>query len=323
MRHIGPWAKLAFSLVMVAYVLWVSNPERLLPTLTSADLGLLILGTGIWGAIQLLNVLKWQVLNRAQGLMVPFRKLLDVYYMGMFFNTFLPSGFGGDALRAYELSRLTKRSGSSLSSVVIDRYTSLFSLILLATAAILVAPHDLQLVPKSLLLALTGIGVLGFLVLLQDRWILLLLRSHLVSKRPTLKAMVEEMAASATALRSGGKAIVFSFVISLLFQFLTIVEHYVFMLALNLDVPFSYTVLFLPILTFVASLPISINGLGVREGGYAFFLGKVGVGATEAVSVGLISLAMLLLSGMWGAVVYAITRRQPPTASSAASDGVA
>ena len=323
MRHIGPWAKLAFSLVMVAYVLWVSNPERLLPTLASADLGLLALGTGIWGAIQLLNVLKWQVLNRAQGLLVPFRKLLDVYYMGMFFNTFLPSGFGGDALRAYELSRLTNRTGSSLSSVIIDRYTSLFSLVLLATAAILVAPNDLQLVPKSLLFALTGFGVLGFLVLLQDRWILLLLRFHLVSKRPALKAMVEEMAASATALRSGGTAILFSFVISLLFQFLTIVEHYVFMLALNLDVPFSYTVLFLPILTFVASLPISINGLGVREGGYAFFLGKVGVGATEAVSVGLISLAMLLLSGMWGAVVYAIMRRQPLSTSSAASDGVA
>jgi uncharacterized protein (TIRG00374 family) len=310
MRHLGPWLKLAFSVAMVAYILWISDPQRLIPTLMAANAGLLLAGTAIWMVIQLLNVLKWQVLNQAQGLKVPFRKLLDVYYMGMFFNTFLPSGFGGDALRAYELSRLTNRAGSSLSSVVIDRYTSLFSLIVLAGAAILVAPADLRVVPSSLVLLLCVIGAGGFVVLLQDRWIRLALRIPALDRHAKLAAMVEEMATSAASLRSGKRAIGLSLLISLLFQFLTIVEHYLFMLALGLQVPFSYTVLFIPILTFVASLPISINGVGVREGGYAYFLGKVGVDAVSAVSVGLISLAMLILSGLWGAVVYASQRRE-------------
>ncbi|MNS13992.1 hypothetical protein D3C72_455970 [compost metagenome] len=310
MRRLGPWLKLFFSVVMVAYILWICDPQRLVPTLLAADAGLLLAGTAIWVVIQLLNVLKWQVLNRAQGLELPFRKLLDVYYMGMFFNTFLPSGFGGDALRAYELSRLTNRAGSSLSSVVIDRYTSLYSLIALAGVAILMAPMDLRVVPSSLVLLLCALGIGGFVILLQDRWIRMALRIPALAKHAKLAAIVDEMATSAAFLRKGKRAIGLSLGISLLFQFLTIVEHYMFMLALGLQVPFSYVVLFIPILTFVASLPISINGLGVREGGYAFFLGKVGVEPAAAVSVGLISLAMLILSGLWGALVYASRRRR-------------
>lgn len=310
MKRLGPWLKLGFSLVMVGYVLAVSNPGQILRVLADANTGLLLVGTAVWGVIQLLNVFKWQVLSRAQGVDVPFRSLLDVYYIGMFFNTFLPSGFGGDAVRAYELSRLTARGGASLSSVVMDRYTSLLSLVLLATLAIFFAPPALQVVPRSLVAVTCLAGIAGFVFLLQDRWLRRLSSHSFGAATPKVQRMLTEMADSAASLNSRKSALGLALLISLAFQFLTIVEHYLFMLALGLAVPFAYTVFFIPILTFVASLPISINGLGIREGGYAYFLGHVGVGSAEAVSVGLLSFSMLLLSGAWGAVRYMGKRRE-------------
>lgn len=317
MKHLGPWLKLAFSLVMVAYIVAVSHPRDILHALAAADLWLLLAGAGLWVVIQLLNVLKWKVLNRAQGMEVSFRRLLDVYYIGMFFNTFLPSGFGGDAVRAYELSRLTARGGASLSSIVVDRYASLFSLILLGSAAIIFAPAGLEIVPKAWAYVLTAFGGLGFWVLLQDRWLWAASRLEWLARFPKLVGMLAEMADSARALRTEGWAIGVSLLLSLGFQFLTVVQHYFFIRALDLDVTFGYALFFIPLLTLVASLPISVNGLGIREGGYAYFLGRVGVESAEAVSIGLLSLSMLLLSGLWGAFVYVTTRQRRISAAGA------
>jgi hypothetical protein len=113
------------------------------------------------------------------------------------------------------------------------------------------------------------------------------------------------MATAMTALRSAGLMLGISVLVSLLYQFLAVVLHYVFMRALGLRVGFGYAAIFVPILSLAASMPVSINGLGVREGGYAFFLGKLGIAPSEAVSVGLLSLAMLLLSAAWGALRWA------------------
>jgi len=317
MKRLAPWLKLLFSLVMVGYILAVSHPQAIARALASANVWLLLAGTGLWIVIQLLNVLKWKVLSRAQGMDLPYKRLLDVYYIGMFFNTFLPSGFGGDAVRAYELSRLTDRGGASLSSIVVDRYASLFSLILLGSAAVVLAPPGLEVLPKAWAFLLAVLGGLGFWILLQDRWLRAASRFEGLARWPKLTGILAEMADSAQALRADLWAIGFALLLSLGFQFLTVVQHYFFIRALGLDVTFGYALFFIPMLTLVASLPISINGLGVREGGYAYFLGRVGVGAAEAVSIGLLSLSMLLISGLWGAFVYATSRERRSLAAAA------
>jgi hypothetical protein len=303
------WLKAVVSLGLLVAVAALSHPDRILSALARADLKLVLAGTAIWVAIQLLNVFKWQLLNRAQGLATSFGQLLDVYYVGMFFNTFLPSGFGGDAVRAYELSRLSGQAGSSLASVAVDRFTSLYALLLLGTGALVVAPAAWRVVPLEAVLALDLAGAAAFGVLLQAGWLKRLAGWRAIARLPRVAALVSEVATAMTALRAAGTTMAVSLAVSLLYQFLAVVLHYVFMLALGLPVAFGYAAVFIPILSLAASLPVSINGLGVREGGYAFFLGKLGIAPGEAVSVGLLSLAMLLLSAAWGALRYARLQR--------------
>jgi hypothetical protein len=169
--RLGFWLKAAVSIGLLAAVVALSHPARIGAALVHADARLVLAGTAIWGVIQLLNVFKWQLLNRAQGLTTSFGQLLDVYYVGMFFNTFLPSGFGGDAVRAYELSRLSGQAGSSLASVAVDRFTSLYALLLLGTGALAVAPAAWRVVPLEAVVALDAVGAVAFGVLLQAGWL--------------------------------------------------------------------------------------------------------------------------------------------------------
>lgn len=311
MKLLVRWGKLGFSLLMLLVVLYVSNPGHLLPALLQADAELLLVGVGLWGLIQALNVYKWYLLNRAQGLHVSYRQLFNIYFIGMFFNTFLPSGFGGDAVRAYQLARLTRQGGTSTASVILDRMTSLYALLLLATVALSFAPKALQVIPVSWMLGLDLLGALAFYVLLQPSWLMHVLRFPWVARSEKIRAFIEEVASSTLSLGAATRIFLITLGISLVFQFLGAVEHHFFLRALGITTPFASTALFFPILTIVSSLPISVNGLGLREGGWVYFLGTLGVAREDAVLVGLISFSMLLLSGIWGAFVYMGARRKP------------
>lgn len=319
------WARVGLSVALLAVVLAVSDPARILPAIAKADPKWLAAAAALWAGIQLLNVWKWWLLGRAQGLAVGYRALLDIYFIGMFFNTFLPSGFGGDVFRAYELSKLTPQGGGgSTASVMIDRFTSVYALCLVAGAALLMAPAEFR------TLSFMGIGTLvvggaaGLAALLWadrlpwvGRWLVRgesrtsRAAGHEATKgpRPRLVRFLVEVASAMSALRGAWLTLVAALAVSVLYQFLAVVLHYCFILALGLEVSFAYTTFFFPILSLAASLPVTINGLAIREGGFALFLGRVGVPPADAVAVGLLSLALLLLSGLWGAIVYAGFRR--------------
>jgi uncharacterized membrane protein YbhN (UPF0104 family) len=307
--RLGFWLKVAVSLALLAYVVSLSQPGRIVGALSHAHWGYVAVGTALWMLIQGLNVFKWWLLNRAQGLNTPYARLLDVYFIGAFFNMFLPSGFGGDAVRAYELSKLSGRAGTSVASVGVDRFTSLYALLLSATGALILAEPAWRVVPLWAVLALDVGGAAAFLLMLRGDWLAALGRWRGLARWPRVGAALAEMGEAMTALRGAGWVLAAAVGISLAYQLLAVLLHYLFMLALGLSVPMVYAAVFLPILTLAANLPLSINGLGVREGGFAYFLGRLGVDAGEAVSVGLLSLGMLLISAAWGALRYASVRK--------------
>ena len=89
-----------------------------------------------------------------------------------------------------------------------------------------------------------------------------------------------------------------------------VTAQYVLARALDLRVPYSYCLVFHPLVTVVASFPVSVAGLGVREGGYVFLLGLVGVPPAMAFAMGLLWSAVILLGGLGGGAVLLLSRRQ-------------
>ncbi|HEY9720719.1 MAG TPA: lysylphosphatidylglycerol synthase transmembrane domain-containing protein [Oscillatoriaceae cyanobacterium] len=300
------WGKLIFSAGVLALVLGLGHPERIWAAISAANLTWMAAALAAWAGIQGLNVLRWWILSRAQGLALGFGILLRLYFVGMFFNTFLPSGFGGDVVRGYELSRRIK-GGNAIVSVASDRFVALYALLLLACAALFLAPADFRLVPPWG----AAIGLLGATIAPWMLWAgLPWLESLAVGKNwSKLSGLFKQVREGSKALRASPRAVVASLLVALLCQALGIFMHYLLIRALGLPVPLGYLIVFFPILSLAASLPISINGIGVREGGFLFFLGRIGVSSSGAVALGILSFAMLLLSSACGAALYALERR--------------
>jgi uncharacterized membrane protein YbhN (UPF0104 family) len=297
------------SIGMLGAVVAMSQPGAIVGVLARADGRWVLAAAAMWLVVQLLYVWKWRLLNRAQGLHTPFGALWEVYLVGTYFNMFLPAGLGGDAVRAYRLARLSGRTGASLASVAIDRFTSLYALLLVATWALFAAPAEWRVLPPGLLVALDVAGALAFVLWLQGGWWRGLGDWAPIARWPRVGAAIAQMAEAAVMLRRAPGPLALALVLSVAYQVLAVVLHHWLMLALGLPVGLGYAMVFVPLLTLALSVPVSLNGLGVREGGFAFFLVRLGVEPSAGVAVGLMSLGLVLTSAAWGAVLA--TRSAP------------
>lgn len=274
----------------------MGSPAQALAALLTASLPELVTAIAIWAIIQMLNVLKWQRVNALQGVVIPWRPLASAYLIGMFFNTFLPSSFGGDAVRAYKLARYTGETGQSVGSVVIDRFLALHSLLVVSAVAMAFSPEMRAALSWPMLAVALGAGSLPFALPV------LLALPAFASWRMRygwLRRTVEVLSAPEVPRRVSG-----IWGIAVVTQYLNAVMHYFLILSLGQEVFLAYVLAFVPVMVLLSSLPISVNGLGIREGALVLFLGRVGIGAPQALAVGILSLAMLLLVGACGAVVY-------------------
>jgi glycosyltransferase 2 family protein len=68
---------------------------------------------------------------------------------------------------------------------------------------------------------------------------------------------------------------------------------------------------FVPMVLIVQVLPISIGGLGLREGALVFFLSPYGVSDGEAVLLGLVLYLLNLIASLAGAPSFAVGNRVP------------
>ncbi|MEJ2151130.1 MAG: lysylphosphatidylglycerol synthase transmembrane domain-containing protein [Chloroflexota bacterium] len=249
-----------------------------------------------------IRALRWWALLAALGPPHGLMRLVWLYYSGAFFNTFLPTGFGGDVVRAVEIGQDTD-ANVAIATVALDRLSGLAVLFIIALGAL---PFSLSILPGHLTLLIIAVcvaGLAGWVLLLHTRvvvgileWVDSLLKvvdlSRLVAIAETIRTL------SRKAVR---RAVLASFV----FDLLLIGTQYVLSLAFDLGVPVLVFALFTPLSSLLLLLP-SIQGLGVREPALTLLLGSVGVPPEQAVAFAVGVYSLTLSTGLVGAVYYAI-----------------
>jgi uncharacterized protein (TIRG00374 family) len=258
------------------------------------------------GAVALIDVafvvgaIRWFRLLRGAELHMPLSLALRAYFIGMFSNNFLPTGFGGDATRAVIVGRSRSRMTAAFTSVLVDRLTSVACLILLGWIALAVDPGA---VPGPLitgfaaLTALGAVAVVGgtFASLRATRWSSRIpprLLQSLGEARRTLAAYTRQPALLRWAL-----------VLGVAFQLLTVTASWLLARSLGADVPFALLAVAAPMVLLATVVPISIAGFGVREGSYVVLLGAAGVSHTDATLISLLTGVTIAGASLLGAVV--------------------
>ncbi|HXG12936.1 MAG TPA: lysylphosphatidylglycerol synthase transmembrane domain-containing protein [Gemmataceae bacterium] len=283
--------RLAAGLALLAWLAWQTDwgPAAEAVRRLRWEVGLAALA--LYGLTQVLSSWRWQMLARPLGFNPPLRHLVGFYFIGMFFNLVLPTSVGGDVVRAWYLDGGSGRRSAALLSVLLDRASGLMLLLLLACGAVLVSPLDLPLWLVGAVWSMAAAMVLGLAAL------------PLLARYRLLSARHEELGARLQRclpllLRPG------PLLLSGLVQAANVVLVWMIGRALGLAVADSYYWVLVPVVTLLTLLPISLNGMGIREGGTVLLLGLQGVPAGPALTLALLWFAVFTVAGLAGAPVY-------------------
>lgn len=254
---------------------------------------------------------RWLVLLRGLQSQVPFRRLLELYFVGSFFNAFLPSGFGGDVVRAAEVTREVD-TGTAVGTVLVDRLTGLMVLFVMALAAL---PSSADLLPPELVWPLAAVALVGLIVsgILLHGGLLRRVSPFLESVLPPKLAGKLAPAGDGPVGRvlgavsgCGWQAVGLALAASLVFNSILVGWWAVCGRALGLSVPLTAYITFIPVLSLALMVP-SIGGLGVRESIAPVLFGAVGVAEPQAVALSLIIWVLNRATGVVGGLVYLAT----------------
>ncbi|MGL4618642.1 lysylphosphatidylglycerol synthase transmembrane domain-containing protein [Chroococcidiopsis sp.] len=253
---------------------------------------------------QLLSCWRWQVVLWSSGHSAPMSSLLSSYFAGMFLNIFLPGALGGDVYRVYRVAQSTKDSEVALVSVFLERFTGLAALSGLAVIGLvpafkLIGRWDILLLFAACVGSLVGAVLLiasPKLLIWAEPWLIKFRLSNVAARFAKIQILLRTFAQHRQAL-------LLSMGLSLLLQLAIVYYHY--LVAHQLKIPISYLELlvFIPIIVVVTLLPISLGGIGLKEGLWAYLFSRIGLSVEQAL---LLSLTITVLGWMLslpGAVV--------------------
>jgi glycosyltransferase 2 family protein len=310
--------KVALSLGLMTFLVMRIPIHEVRAAILGARKEWLLAALGLMLASNVLGAWQWQRLLRAASIEIPFWKVCAYYHVGLFFNNFLPANIGGDIARVLDASRYGPSRGTAAATVLMDRLVGTVALAGLALVTTIPAIDRFH-------LSVAYAAVVVFFVLSVglvwavfhpgsfpriERWL-----SSLGLSR--LNPHVDDFAAR---LRDfGGRRSMFLglLMIALVVQVARVGVHVLVARSLGLSVPVTYFFLFVPLLAVIVSLPISLNGIGLREGAGVMLFGLVGVGRAPAFSLQittyLVAVAVSLIGGL--VVVGRIPRRKIQAAS--------
>ena len=300
------WLRLAVSAGLLAAVLTQVDVHTAFRRLREGHWGLFAAGCGVYLAAFVLGAIRWHSFLEAAGLRRGWRTTLDAYFAGMFAMNLLPSTFGGDAVRAW-LGGGPGARVKGLSTVLVDRGSILGCAFLVGWAA---AIADAGSVPLSLVITLAvafavylaGVAAVAGAAFAAARF------RHRIPRR--LVALGHDVLPTARAALSSGKVVAWTTALGVAYELLTIGAFWLVARAVDIHISLLVLAVVLPAVLVLSAFPISIGGLGVREGSFVALLHPVGVGATSATLASLLAATAFAVATLPGALV--LLRRPSP-----------
>ncbi len=242
---------------------------------------------------QLVSSLRWFCLARGLDFPGRLRTYIGYYFVGMYFNLFLPTSVGGDFLKIMFLSRGQAKKLRASFSVLMDRLLGLAAMFCLGSLATILYEDLLPSRFSSVLHISTVVLLISPVVLIKIH--------HLISK------IWPEIALRLSPLKDlwqKPKTISAGFLLSLILQ--ALVMGAVALLANDMALsphPAFYFAAF-PLVAVLTLLPISFNGIGIREGGFVYFMGLKGIAPEKALTLSLGFFAIQVTASLIGGLAY-------------------
>ncbi|HEC91972.1 MAG TPA: flippase-like domain-containing protein [Candidatus Atribacteria bacterium] len=252
---------------------------------------------------------KWKLLLSIKSARASYLELVRFYFIGLFFNSIMPSTIGGDVIRGYELSRKYGGKSEIFSSIFMERFTGIIALISFAIVGFLLETSKFY-SPDIILILLLFIGLtIGIIIVLYDKKNIKFFGYFYLPildmfEKFELKNKLERLYDSINDYKNYKSIVLKSLFFSFIFQFFSIISTYIIALALNIDIYIIHFFMFVPIITCISMIPISIAGLGVREMSFVYFFTQVDLTASESFMISITGFLLVVMVSLMGGLMY-------------------
>lgn len=302
--------RLLISLALLVVLLSLADVHAIQELLRKANISLFLLII-LWLLLdRMLHAWKWNLLLRAKMKDISVLFLIRVHFISNFVANFIPFNVGYDITRVVSVAKHSGNTLLPLASVIVDRIMGFVSLAIAVVLAVTVG-MILRVSVISPEIAWTILGVLAVLACLglglwKGRLIqkIIPLFGHRASNKWINK--IAQVYDACLSYRTHREVLFKVFALYNLSLINGILTTYFTARALGIDVPIIYFFLCVPIISFLSQLPISVNGIGIMEGGFVFFFSQVGASTSEALTLGLAMRVLMTLVTLPGALLLAM-----------------
>ena len=307
--------RLVIAASLLAYTFWRSNPREVWQIAAGATVSPLVVAVSLVLLDRALMAWRWFVLLRPlePGTLPPFGAILRIFFVSTFLGTFLPGSIGGDAVRAYSLSRHEVSAGDAVASVFLDRMLGVLSLLLMTMLGLVLA-RDLSasLGVRLALLVTTLACVTTALLIFSDRAELRAAQGLRALPWQRARRLAEDIVASMRRYSSYRRDLAAVLGASVGVQILRVVQAYYLGVSLGLHQPIGVYFAFVPLILLVMLLPITVNGIGTSQAAFVWLFGRVGTPDSSSFALSVLFVALGIVGNLPGAFLYVSESREVP-----------
>lgn len=298
--------KLIFSLtILILLFVFKASPRDVISAFKGVIIPWLLLSFSLHALGLIFSAIRWQILIAAQGDKVPLLFLIKSYLVGTFFNNFLPTRFGGDVVRILDSQRYSHSIIKSTATVLVERLSGILVLlifVLLASVARLEMASHFPVIWVSLCLGSGGLLlIILFFLPISQKFVASWPKAGRIE---VIKQKIIEFQKAGHSFRNYPSYLAQALFWAFLLQINVILHYYLIGLSLKISIPLLDYFIFVPIVLLLLTIPVTINGLGLREGAYIEIFGYYLISPATAFTFSLIDVIFMLILGIIGGIIY-------------------
>lgn len=304
MKKYATTIRLLISLVLFAGLLYWIGIGSLMESLRAFHPGWYALAVALIFVHILTQAFVLRTLLRSKAIHVRTRSVFRIMMISWVFGLFLPSGVGPDLVLCYNLVRTAEKKEDVLSAVVFTRISVLFIMVVFAFLfSFLPVASGLHL---QWVTGLIVLGFLGYYFLMANKNSLSLARRLLdFLNRHHLTRLLYKTYFALSEYGRDHRLVVQVLPWFIAVAFLKIIVDFIIARALGIDVHVAYFVVFVPLVSIAAVIPLTFAGLGIREGSFVGLFSLAGVDAADAFSISVLSFSLNFWLALAGILLFA------------------
>ncbi len=307
--------KIVISAILIGYLLNRIGIHNVIEHLQSVKVFWLCVAFVLFTMSLFIGSCQWWILLRSEGIEINWKKTASFYFVGLFFNNFLVSGLGGDFFRMIDIKRYSEKGTSAFSTVFLDRFMGFFVLSGMMVFAMpwIWTRGDILFQLRIPFVFLTG-GWIMILFFFFNQSFAGLLKKMIQKTIPKkINAQVQEVYQRIHQFGHKKKLFIRIGVLSIIIQSTRIMTHYCLGRSVGITLSPFYFFLLIPLIAVVASLPISVGGLGIREQSGVILFGILGVHTIQAFTMEALAYLIAVVTSLPGGFIFMVRKKVEPS----------